>query len=389
MQELYNGNILIPDVFAPPKWFEDTKKIIKERVLMDMKKTGKLNKNLVKDILEEIIEHKFKIKYPLNKDNVNDLFDKLYKAFGNDVFLWKYQIIYEFGFFLSTLNPSSFSPESMILPERFKKAKLEIDKEFEKSKKTEKDILKAIKKLDKLAEEVMAYFRQNNIDVVDLIDSGSKGSVDDIRKLLLGVGVSINSTGNINDFILRSHTEGLTKKQFFNYSSQAIVALYSKSQNTAKPGYLIRKLYTIMDNLELSKHKDCGTNRYFKFKIPTGKEGEKILKNLKGRYYKSSFSLEKLSQIPKDITDVKNLLGKTIELRSPLYCKARDGICETCYGSLYVDELNLKPGDPIGKLSVNSFAESLVNITLKSSHTGLKLDMDEVDLIKDFKKYVN
>jgi DNA-directed RNA polymerase subunit beta' len=371
---LYNSKIIIPNAFRPPEWFFKTKDIFRKEILESIKKNGFLDKELVRKMLNEVLENKVKIKFPLNDINVKKLYADMYDIFEDDVFIWKYQLIYEIGFFLSTLKPSSFSPESMILPEEFKKEKERIRLQYENSPKKEKDIIKANKELDNLAEKVMEYFRKNNISVADLIDSGSKGSVDDIRKLLLGVGLSINAKGEINDVILKAHSEGLDKTQFFNYSSQGIVSLYSKSMNTAKPGYLIRQLYTIMETLNLSKLNDCGTKKYFEFKIPKGKDGKKILFNLKGRVLDTG-----------DIIDHEDesYLGKKVKLRSPLYCQARDGICKTCYNPKAVEELKMVPGSKVGQMSVASLAESLVNLTLKASHVGLSLDTEEIDLTKD------
>jgi len=375
-QSMYNGKIVIPKVFIPPKSFLEFKKYYRDKILSEMK-TKPLSKETVRKIILEIVENKFEVNFPLKDKNVKQLYQDLYKHFPNDVFIWKYQLIYEFGFFLSTLKPSSFSPESMILPEEFKKEKERIKKEFENSPKLDGDIIKVNKELKDLAEKVMDYYRKNNISVADLIDSGSKGSVDDIRKLLLGVGLSINSKGEINDVILNAHSEGLKKTQFFNYSSQGIVSLYSKSRNTAKPGYLIRQLYTVLEDLELSKLTDCGTKKYLEIKIPSGEDGKKLLRNLKGRILHDGSIIE----------DDEEFINKKIKLRSALHCQATDGICKTCYGPLAAENLNIRPGSKIGQLSVASIAESLVNLTLKASHTGLSLDTEEVDLIKDIERY--
>ena len=376
--QMYNGKIIIPNSFRPPEWYYKTKELFKKQILESIKVNKYLDKNLVRQLIEEVLENKIKVQYPLTKKNIGLLFTDLFKVFDNDTFIWKYQLIAELGFFLSTLKPSSFSPESMILPEIFEKEKERIKLQYENSPKKEKDIIVANKELDKLADKVMEYYKKNNIYVTDLIDSGSKGSKDDIRKLLLGVGLSINAKGEINDVILTPHSEGLDKTQFFNYSSQGVVALYSKSMNTAKPGYLIRQLYTVMESLELSKLNDCGTKKYLEFKIPKGKDGKNMIFNLKGRILDNGNQIE---------ADDESLLGKSIKLRSPLYCQAPDGICKTCYNPLAAEELKMKPGGKVGQIAVSSLAEVLVNITLKASHTGLSLDSEEVDLTKDIERY--
>ena len=84
----------------------------------------------------------------------------------------------------------------------------------------------------------------------------------------------------------------------------------------------------------------------------------------------------------------KNLIGKKVKLRSPLYCKAQDGICETCLNPVYVKRLQLKPGDKIGLIVATSIgADALVNLTLKKSHVGISLDLEEVNLEEDIFRY--
>lgn len=388
----YNGKIVIPDAFLPPDWYLEAKKEFQKTITLNAKEMGQVNKNLVKQILEQVIlDGKIKPKYPLDKKNIQKLLNDMIEKYSSSEFKWRYQLLYEFSFFLSTLFPSSFSPESLKLPEEFKTKKEKILIEYEERKKKDRDkaIIWVNKALEKLAKELMEYFTEHNIKIVDLINSGAKGSNDDLRKLLLAVGLSINSTGDINDVILRPHTEGLTPTQFFNYSSQGIVSQYSKSVMTAVPGYLVRQIYTSMEHVLLSHQEDCKTQKVFEFLIPD----ETALKALNYRMYKDTkdgeyktFRFNDLSD--KEYEELKNYyIGKTIYLRSPLYCQAKDGICKTCLGKEFIDKLQLDPGDNLGLKIVGSFAESLVNKALKAAHTGLSLDKAEADLTQDLFKY--
>jgi len=381
----YNGKIIIPDAFLPPRWYDETGAKFKKLIIEDYKKNGmKLNNTLVKKLLVQVLlnQGSMKIKYPLDKKNITLLMDQMYRLFPDDEFLWRYQLVYEAGFFLSTLVPSSFSPEALTLPEQFKKKREGIIIKFKIAEKINRDkaIIQANKDLDKLTEEVAQYFRDNDVKVIDLIDSGSKGGMADIRKLLVATGLSINSKGVINDIILNSHTDGLEQTQFFNYSSQGIVSLYAKSTETAIPGYLIRKLYTMMEPINLSAQADCGTKDYFHFVV----QNEDMSKRLVGRIYKGTLGFEQITE-----DDHKDLVGKTILLRSPLYCKAKDGICKTCFNERYVEELGLVPKDKLGLKVVGSIAGTLTDLTLKASHTGLSLNQEEVDIRKDIKQYTS
>jgi len=381
----YNGKILIPDAFLPPKWYEETKKEFRTKILDDYKKNGmKLDNNYVKKLLVQVLlnQTSLKIKYPLTKKTVPLLMEQMYQLFPDDEFLWRYQLVYEAGFFLSTLVPSSFSPKALTLPDQFKKKREAIIVKFKVQEKLNRDkaIIQANKDLNNLTEEVAQYFRDNDIKVIDLIDSGSKGGIDDIRKLLIATGLSINSQGVINDIILNSHTDGLEQTQFFNYSSQGIVSLYAKSTETAIPGYLIRKLYTMMEPVNLSSNPDCGTTKYFHFAVQT----EDMAKRLVGRIFKDGSSFTQI--MPEDYQDY---VGKTLLLRSPLECKAKDGICKTCFNPRYIEEMEVKPKDKLGLKCVGSIAGTLTDLTLKASHTGLSLNRAEVDIRKDISRYTH
>ena len=387
----YNNRIIIPEVFSWPQWFKDTQSKFEEEVKKSFQKEGKINSKDIRFFLEKYIldanTYNIKPKYPLNSKNVKDLISQMYEAYPDEVFLWRYALLYEAAFFLSIFKPGSFQPEALILPKEFQIKKKAIEAKYHEmlgdgkdTKKKDKAIVWVNKAMDSLAKEVIDYFRKNDIKIADFVDSGAKGSVGDIRKLLLAVGLSITANGQINDVILNSHTEGLTPTQFFNYSSQGIVSQYSKSHSTAIPGYIVRKVYTALESVTLSAQKDCGTRRKFKFYIPN----QDVLDHLKWRSYTTSENDNNLKEIdPED----KDLLKTTIYLRSPLYCQAKDGICPTCFGKKFANILELHPGENLGMKVVSSFSESLVNSALKAAHKGLDLDLEVVDLKSDTYKY--
>jgi DNA-directed RNA polymerase subunit beta' len=227
------------------------------------------------------------------------------------------------------------------------------------------------KEFKKLTKEVMEYFREHRDEypIIDSFDSKAKGDENDLRKLLIAIGLSINAKGKINDVIARSGAEGLTPTQFFNYTSQAIVSQYKKSRETAAPGYLIRQLNTIMAGVRLSKTKDCGTKGRLSVKILN----KDMLLSMKG----------KLSDDGVLGPERTELIGKTIKLRSSLYCKSKDGICHNCYNPDFIEKMNLHTNAGIGLLSSTAQASMLTNMTLKAAHTGLSLDKTTVDLTQD------
>ena len=367
---------VIPKAFEPPVKFTE----ILDKFKTEAKKAfGKPDENkIIRNLIEDLIlDKKIKPDYPLNKKNIAKLVNKMWETFDNTEFIYRYWILMQVGFFLSTFKPSGFSPESLKLPEIFIKKKAELLAKYQEMAKKDKE--KAItwidKEFDKLTDEVIDYWEKHGVDVVDIIRAKARGSASDIRKMLVAVGLSITSAGTINDVILTSQIDGLEQTQFFHYTSQAIQALYAKSSETAVPGYLARKISTIAEPVVLSKEKDCGSKKYLEVTILD----QDVLDALDGRITHTGIQID--SNDPKWI-------GKKVKLRSPLYCKAKDGICETCFNPKYVKRLNLKPGARIGLIAATNIADkALVNLTLKKSHTGLSLNLEKVNLEEDIFKY--
>ncbi len=377
--------VRIPAIFAEPDWviedYDRFEKLIKD----DYSKRKSIDRAQVKKLIYEILlDSRVKPIWPLNSKNVSKLVQKMYEVFDNEEFQYRYYFIYRAGFFLSTYVSESFSPESLVLPEQFKPKKAQIVKEYKQRTEDAKNevekeaaIIWVNKAFENLASEVLQYFRDNDYSISSFLDSGSKGKEDDLRKLLVATGLSINAKGDINDVIERSGSEGLSPTQFFNYSSQAIVSQYQKSHETSKPGYLIRQLNTIAAGVTLSKLNDCGTKDFLSIKIIN----KAMLTAFKGKLRKTGTGLTPISEEDKD------LIGTTVKVRSPLYCRAEDGICVNCYNPEFVTRMGLQETAGIGLLASTAQAELLTNLTLKAAHTGLSLDREAVDFTEDIYEF--
>jgi len=375
-------DVRIPHVFAEPEWVQHDYDRFEDLVRADYAKRGTIDRALIKKLIYEVLmDGRVRPVYPLDADNVRTLVSKMYKIFDNEQFQYRYYFLYRAGFFLSTYVSESFTPEVLSLPDQFKAPKAKIIKEYKikmdeakNEKENEDAIIWVNKAFEDLTTEVLQFFRDNNYPITNFLDSGSKGKPDDLRKMLVAIGLSINAKGEINDVIERSGSEGLNPTQFFNYSSQAIVSQYQKSHETAKPGYLIRQLNTIAAGVVLSKLTDCGTKRTLSIKIIN----KKMLAAFEGKLKENGVAISKRD---------KDLIGETVKIRSPLYCIAEDGICVNCYNPAFVERMNLKETAGIGLLASTSQAELLTNLTLKAAHTGLSLDKKAVDFTKDIFEY--
>ncbi len=378
-------DVRVPAAFAEPDWVVETYQKFERKIKESYKERGNIDRPLVKKAIHEILlDSRVKPIYPLDSGNMKKLVSDMFDIFDNDEFQYRYYFIYRAGFLLSTFVAESFTPEALMLPEKFKAPKAKIIKEYkqmledaENENEKQAAIIWVDKAFSDLGNDVLQFFRDNDYPLSNFLDSGAKGKPDDLRKMLVATGLSINSKGEINDVIERSGSEGLTPTQFFNYSSQAIVSQYQKSHETAKPGYLIRQLNTITSGVQLSKLTDCGTKRFLSIKILN----KDMLNAFDGKLRKSGSSLVAISKSSKE------LIGKTVQVRSPLYCIAEDGICVNCYNPKFVDLMNLKETAGIGLLASTAQAELLTNLTLKAAHTGLSLSKESINFEDDVFEY--
>jgi hypothetical protein len=125
----------------------------------------------------------------------------------------------------------------------------------------------------------------------------------------------------------------------FLHGMQEVMDFYTLSQVTRKilimthksvsnSGYLARKLGLLLIDTALDfKNKDCGTNHYLEVEV----DSDKTLKRLRHRWYR----LNEKQKYRVCNGNEEELIGKTIQVRSPITCAGKNGICKKCYGKMW------------------------------------------------------
>ncbi len=191
-----------------------------------------------------------------------------------------------------------------------------------------------------------------------LIDSGARGSWDQVKQLILTRGFISNFDGEIlPQPIKHSLIEGLTEEEFFFSTYGCRKGLLDVALNTGTSGYLSRKLIFTCANLQIDTAlDDCGTTDFLDVKVTSQRKAEMLV----NRYMKDG---DVLVKITKDICG--NLLDKVIEIRSPILCKSPK-ICKTCYGDLH-KSLNSRF---IGIIAAQTLGERSTQLVLRTFHTS-------------------
>jgi len=190
----------------------------------------------------------------------------------------------------------------------------------------------------------------------DYIESGARGSWDQIKQLVLSRGYVSDSKGKIRpDLIRGSLLKGLNQKEFFNSCWGARKGLLDTALSTGVSGYLTRQLIYSCVFIELDNElDDCGTTDYMKIFV----EDENMAKSLLWRYFNVKDRLIKITT-----SNYKNIIGKIINLRSPIYCKSQN-ICKKCYGDLH----KILHSNHIGIIATQAIGEITTQLVLRTFH---------------------
>ena len=236
------------------------------------------------------------------------------------------------------------------------------DCKLENSEKIKEDIYKSedvVEQLMKLSSKETQETMRKNFNYAYTIESGARGSWDQVRQIILSRGFISNFKGQIlNTPIKNSLIDGLNQKEFFTSTYGCRKGLLDVALNTGTSGYLSRKLIFTCANLQLGDTEDCGTKDYLNVTVTNEKKARLLI----GKWFKSNDKHE-LVEITQD--NHKDIVDSKIEIRSPVYCTSPK-ICKKCYGELH-KSLDSKF---VGVIAAQSLGETNTQLVLRTFHTS-------------------
>jgi DNA-directed RNA polymerase subunit beta' len=243
-------------------------------------------------------------------------------------------------------------------------------------------------KLTELAMKRISEDQQGFNSVYMMLDSGARGSKEQIRQLtgmrgLMAKPKKSNVGGGeiIENPILSNFKEGLSILEYFISTHGARKGLADTALKTADAGYLTRRLHDVSQDV-IVNIEDCGTLRGVEVKPLKKNEeivetlGERIL----GRVTLHDIIDPKTNElIVASGEEVKEnhvaLIQKTpiesVEVRSPLTCAAQYGICAKCYGRNLATGKMVQIGEAVGVIAAQSIGEPGTQLTLRTFHVGV------------------
>jgi DNA-directed RNA polymerase subunit beta' len=229
-------------------------------------------------------------------------------------------------------------------------------------------------------EKLMPKALDANGSVSDMWISGARGSLGNITAMAGMKGLIVNTAGEIIEFpVISSAKEGLTPIEYFITTHGARKGLTDTALNTAKAGYLTRRLFDVAQDIIITED-DCKT----KESVVVKSDGEfgsgvsSISKNIRGRTLaadaldkKGNVLFKKGHLLKKDEAQkIENEGSGEVFVRSPLTCKTVHGVCAECYGSdLGRGEL-IGLGEAVGTVAAQAIGEPGTQLTMRTFHSG-------------------
>lgn len=235
---------------------------------------------------------------------------------------------------------------------------------------TEKKLNQYSSVRDKVENAAKEFLRKSGNNLMRIVDSGARGSWDQMKQIILSPGLLSNSKGQtVTRPVNTSFSEGLKLADYWTTLHGARKGMISKTRGTSVPGYLSRQIITSVADVKITME-DCKTDQ--------GIYEQTSSKDIIGRYLAKPQKIGNRSYPENTLVD-SNLLRdartagvQSLFVRTPLKCESHDGICSKCYGKWH--DGNLPPvGTNIGIISGQSLGERGTQLTLKSFHeAGIK-----------------
>jgi len=235
---------------------------------------------------------------------------------------------------------------------------------------------------DEVADAKGNKVRQKSFNSIFMMaDSGARGSAAQIRQLAGMRGLMAKPDGSIIETpITANFREGLNVLQYFISTHGARKGLADTALKTANSGYLTRRLVDVAQDLVVTEI-DCGTTNGLSITpIVEGGDvveglGERVLGRVVSEDVVVASSGEVLVKagvlIDEKLVKLLEKMGvDQVQVRSPITCETRYGVCAQCYGRDLGRGHRINIGEAVGVIAAQSIGEPGTQLTMRTFHVG-------------------
>ncbi|MFM7088019.1 MAG: DNA-directed RNA polymerase subunit beta', partial [Candidatus Paceibacterota bacterium] len=326
----------------------------------------------------------------ISQPRMSTLVDEIITRYGIDATPAVLDKIKEFGYKYATVSGTTWGLDNVRVPkekqtiiEESRKQEEVIRGQWEDGLLSDKEkyqkIIEVWTKAKKDIEKILPTTLDKNGSVYDLFISKARGSIGQLVQMAGMKGLIQNNQGKILEFpIIPSYKEGLSPIEYFVTTHGARKGASDTALNTAKAGYLTRRLVDVSQDVVITEE-DCGTkegkiakrDNVSGIEIPLAKNvyGRVLaadLKDANGKVlYKKGFVVTK-----EDARDIEGHGFEEVLVRSPLTCKTAHGLCRMCYGLDLGRSKLVELGEAVGIIAAQAIGEPGTQLTLRTFHAG-------------------
>ena len=347
------------------------------------------------------------VNQPMKKKAISGLLNACYRRVGlKETVIFADQMMY-MGFSYATISGTSIGVNDFVIPPT--KARIlndaneevrEIENQFASGLVTAGEKYNKVIDIWSRANEMLAKSMMDNLKtdkVIDregnevdqesfnsvymMADSGARGSAAQIRQLAGMRGLMAKPDGSIIETpITANFREGLNVQEYFTSTHGARKGLADTALKTANSGYLTRRLVDVAQDLVVTED-DCGTAHGLLMTphIEGGDVVEPLGDRILGRVVAEDVYKPGTDEIAvpagtlideKWVKRVEFMNIDEMQVRSPITCDTRHGICAKCYGRDLGRGHLVNKGEAVGVIAAQSIGEPGTQLTMRTFHIG-------------------
>ena len=326
----------------------------------------------------------------INQKRISALVDQLIVHYGIDKTPPILDKIKEFGFKYSTISGTTWGLDNVKVPEEKprivaegRKLEEQVISEWNEGLLSEEEryqkIIEIWTQVKKEIEKVLPNTLDKKGSTYDLFISGARGSMTSLLQMTGMKGLIQNNQGKVLEFpIIPCYQEGLSPVEYFVTTHGARKGASDTALNTAKAGYLTRRLVDVAQDVVVTEE-DCETKEGktvsrenisgIEISLAKNINGRVLAEDLKDKdgniVYKKGFLVTK-----EEAANIEGAGFTEVFVRSPLTCKTVHGLCQKCYGLDLGRNHLVDLGEAVGIIAAQAIGEPGTQLTLRTFHAG-------------------
>ncbi|MCK5490775.1 MAG: DNA-directed RNA polymerase subunit beta', partial [Candidatus Pacebacteria bacterium] len=232
---------------------------------------------------------------------------------------------------------------------------------------------------DKIGQEIPSTIGEES-PVAYMINSGARSNWAVITQMGGMKGLVVNPSGETIELPIKSSfKEGFNVLEYFISTHGTRKGMADTALRTSTAGYLTRRLVDVAQDViihEIDCHDKEGTKVVANEHLDIGRtismrlRGRTALRDIKDPATKETI-VKAGTQIHKKDADAIEKAGiERVWLRSIIKCKAKRGVCQTCYGYDLGKNRLVEVGQAVGIVTAQAIGEPGTQLTMRTFHSG-------------------